>query len=214
MTTSVRFLTLLSLPLIGCFGAFATESKSVAKTTEAVEYKPILNEKTTACSKPAYCRINEPGDEVYLVWFEVSKEPNDELRELKKVGIKNAQTGDVQTFKFDDIARVETNEPFKFLKTQLRKDGPTDLALYASQSSKDGELYYFFIFNPKTKKFELTREQAPLVDRSADGKRFVGQENSDFIYELDSKLQLNLNVSETRAAHKKSDEGTGSKATK
>ncbi len=206
MRKLVSYIPLLIKTLILFTGAvsFAEDAFNPAV---AIEYSPILSEKTTTCAKPTYCRINEPNDQIFLVWFDVSTETEAEetLREVKKINFKNSQTGAIQSFNLDDVARVAPNEPFRFYRLNLRKNGPTDLALFSFPSSKDGDLFIYFVFNPKTKKFVLTRDQVPLLRRTSNEKRFVGEENQNYIYDLDANLELKLNVSATQEATKKAE---------
>jgi hypothetical protein len=207
----MKTLTLISTIVLTLnTGLFASKAlgETPPKTADDLVYSPILNEKALTCAKPTYCRINEPGDQVYLIWFDVKIDSDENLREIVKINIKNSQSGEVHSYQLEEVARVEPSEPFQFFKVQLRKDGPVDLALFSFQSLKDGELFYYFLFNPKTKKFELTRDQIPRLRRINDGTRFVSEENSNIFYDLNSNLRLNLNIPATKAAHKKVEEPT------
>jgi len=75
-------------------------------------------------------------------------------------------------------------------KTQLRKDGPSDLALFTNLSPHHGPLFYYFIFDAATKKFVMTNEEIPKLDFTDKNGLYASDTRKEIQYELGSDLYL------------------------
>lgn len=155
------------------------------------EFKAITTEDRPACTKPnSICWFEEKAGEKYSLWFDSTVDQTNNYRSITGVHIKNGKTGEVQSFNTPGVSRVDLNEPVHIYKAQLRKDGPTDIALFTNLSPHNGPLFFYFIFDPATKKFVMTDEEIPKLDFTNQANLYASDTRSEIKYELDSNLKL------------------------
>lgn len=171
--------------------ASASNASQLVAIKSAPEFKPITNEKKVTCSKPnSICWFEQEGGEKFALWFETSVDHTANLRSLTKISIKRGKTGEVQTFALPGVSRVELNEPVRIYTTQLRKGGPSDLALFTNLSPHNGPLFYYFVFDEATKKFVMTKDEIPKLDFTKESNLFASDTRKEIKYELDASLNL------------------------
>ena len=181
-----------SLALVIVILVFSWLVPCAAKAT--ADWKPVLIEKKLTCSAANPCTFKqEKTGDTYEVVFDLTIEPEEKLRSITKITIKNVTKGGAQSFQPKEVARVFNDEPFEFYEIDLRNEGHVDFALLSQTSPHNGDLFYYFIFNPKTGKFEMTDSLVPKLEPSTDAKgAYIGVENKAISYELSDSFKLKM----------------------
>jgi hypothetical protein len=122
----------------------------------------LTSQQNKLCELKNPCLLNhEKSKKKYKIIFETSMDGN--KLNLQSVSINNSQK--IKKYKdFKNFPSLLTGESFNLSAIDLNNDGYLDLALQASRSLKQGFLYYYFIFNPKSNEFILTNKQIEELD--------------------------------------------------
>ncbi len=146
----------------------------------------LTSKEQPTCSSSAPCVVTENMVD-FKIHFETEK--FGALDVISKVLVRNSKSGIVVSYDIKDNDGFEPGSQVKIYTTDLNSDGLKDLALYAGTNPQSGHLYYYFIFNPKTKKFVMSHFMAPEL-QPGKSRGVLESSTSNDKFTVDSKYAL------------------------
>lgn len=121
------------------------------------------------CSGEKPCRLIEPNGT-----FEIKLDVKENLsnRQLKNLEIRDLKTGKTASFKLNEVNNHKSGELFEIYAVKLRGGAPIDLAVYAYDSAREGEAYYYFIYDQNNRNFIFSDGTYPKLVYSPTEKVF------------------------------------------
>lgn len=121
--------------------------------------------KGTCSGDKSPCRVLQ-GNNSFDVKFEVSQAEG--LKRLEKVMIRNLKNGETQSFEVEGVSDIKPNQNFRIYRVNLRPGEQKDLALHAFNSAREGETFYYFLYDSKTGQYKMTDDTYPKLIPKAD----------------------------------------------
>ena len=155
--------------IIGSFAVFAEPTSLVS----------LVSKTNKHCSEKTPCSItqkkNKNSYQISVVYKEEKDMDDEPILFIDEVKIKALGKKETQNFAFkntdieNDIQGIDPNEELGLYALDVNSDGFLDIALNASDSLKESSLFYYWLYNPKKKKFVRTYEQIPELKFKAKG---------------------------------------------
>lgn len=132
-------------------------------------YLPITDQVRRSCSESSECFVSQSKNASrYRILFKEEKAKGAVY--IQEVVIKSETGGGDETYKLPTEKAIFKNEAVPLFVVDVNKDGYNDLALHSGDSASRGMVYYYWIYNPKSKKFVFSTEMAPAL-QGFDNKR-------------------------------------------
>ena len=151
-----------------------------------VQWEPLNSQNRPNCSAKSPCRVFQDG----LTYdFIINAKTVGSKKVFEKLLIKNNTNGRSQEFVLDTMRNLDDDEYFEFFKTQLRPGKNVDVALAAFSSAREGRVYYYFLYDEKSKSFIMSDGTFPKLVSSKSG---VGLESElqGTPFKIDESLKI------------------------
>lgn len=158
----------------------------IAQASGAPKWAAITSKVQPDCGSQSPCRILEGNSS-----FEAILKPAIEKSKnvLRKLQIRSLKSGDVQEFELVEMNNIAGDDFFALYKVQMRPGGAIDLALHAYDSAREGEVYYYFLYDPVKQQFVMSEGTFPKLIYEAKSKYFVSEfQGAKFV--LEKSLQF------------------------
>lgn len=152
----------------------------------------LTSRQNPKCSDQNPCRVSNDGltfsIEFSPIEFSFGRKTKQKLEEIRIKQI-STNTAEVQSYALAEMNYLAPDNYYKLYKIRLRPNGKTDLALQAYSSAHEGPLYYYFLFDLKTKGFVISESPVPKLKYDAKSRRYIS-ELGEVPYTLDQNLQF------------------------
>ena len=123
-------------------------------------WKAVTSKAHRVCDAEQPCRILQSNGS-FEVKFVVSAKEG--LQTLENVRIRNLKNGKVQDFVIDAVSDIPESDYFQLFQVQLRPGHERDLALLAFLSAREGEVFYYFVYDSKANKYVMSEDTFPRL---------------------------------------------------
>jgi hypothetical protein len=124
-------------------------------------WQAITTEKHKNCTTTEkYCHIEE-SNAMFAVNF-IMKESSSKFS-METIEIWNLADKSKQVFKIDEMNEIGPDEYYELYKVSFRPGIDKDLGLHAYDSAREGEMYYYFLYDASKKKFVMSKEPFPKL---------------------------------------------------
>lgn len=151
-----------------------------------ISWQAINSKNRPNCSVKKPCRVFQDGltyDFIFYTKLEGKK------LVFEKLGIKNNAKGINQEFVLDAMRDLSDDEYFEIFKVNLRPGKFLDVALAAFSSPREGRVYYYFLFDQKTRSFVMSEGTYPKLILSRDGSSLESElQGTPFVINDDLKI--------------------------
>lgn len=151
------------------------------------EWLQLTDNQNKNCSAATPCHITQnKSKQRFDIVFDLSKDGD----KLSLTAVNIGLTGQPKQIYKDllNFQRHYEDEKFGVFAVDLNSDGYLDLALEASRALRQGQFYFYFIFNPKTSSFVLTPAQIERLNVKDKGELVSAGSNQ--VYKVDSHFKL------------------------
>lgn len=152
--------TILWTALTGSAPALAGSRASV--------WKPITSSSQPSCTTRRPCALEEKGARMHVT-FETAVV--DGRKVLRRVIIENRRKNLTQKFPVPELNSEDIDdEKYELMKVSLGVPQGEGFALHAYNSAREGETYYYFLFDPAAQTYKMTEGTLPKVVFSPQSK--------------------------------------------
>ena len=123
------------------------------------EWAQLTGPVRASCTKsyPCYAKDKKTGALIKVTFVTI---PDGDLFVVDKIEINGDKPEKSTAYELDEMDGTSAGQEDQLYAADINGDGSTDLALYATITTK-GPLYYYFLQDPKTGKFSLDGEPRP-----------------------------------------------------
>ncbi len=140
------------------------------------------------CSQESRCTVTTKNDQKFQIFFKTKPEKDGTL--VSGVAIRSLASDDKTEYMLPVPKNIVTGDPAPLFAADINGDGYNDLAMQSGLGSQVGFIFYYWVFNPKTKKFVLTKDKLPALQVSADKRITALTSNEE--YRLNNSYELVL----------------------
>lgn len=139
------------------------------------------------CSESSKCVMSQAkSSEKYQLLFGSEEAKGETV--VKTVTIKNVQSGKSEDFKLPVPKAIYKGEQAPIFAVDINNDGYNDLALQSGLANQRGYVFYYWIYNPKAKRFVFTDKMIPAL-QSTSGKKMTSMTSREEFH-LNDKFEI------------------------
>lgn len=150
-------------------------------------FAPLTDSTRPLCTEDKLCQMTqEKNGKKYQILFDVASGKDESI--VNTVKIVSLDTKSTEVFPLPVPKQVVSGDTTPLFAVDINNDGYNDVALQASLSNKFGYVFYYWVYNPKAKKFVFTKEMIPAL-LSTNGKT-ISSLTSHTEYQISSSFQI------------------------
>lgn len=150
-------------------------------------FAPLTDSTRPLCNEEMRCQMTqEKNGQKYQILFDVA--PGKEESIVNTIKIVSLDTKSTETFPLPVPKHVVSGDTTPLFAVDINGDGFNDVALQAGLSNKFGYVFYYWVYNPKAKKFVFTKEMIPAL-LSVKGKT-ISSLTSHTEYKVSSSFKI------------------------
>lgn len=148
----------------------------------------ILTDSTRPfCNEEAQCFVTQSRDgRKYQILFDVA--PAKDKNVINAVKIVSLDGKTTEIYPLPQPKSVATNDMAPLFAVDINGDGYNDVAMQMGLGSKTGYIFYYWMYNPKSKKFVFTKDLIPAL-QPVGGKKITSL-TTHSEYKVDGAFQL------------------------
>lgn len=155
--------------------------------THPKHFIPLTDLQRKSCNQDQQCALSQSKDsEKYQILFTEQAKSGKIM--VPEITIKNTKSGSTENFKLPTEQTISSKEMFLLYATDINADGYQDIALQSGLSNRFGLVYYYWVYNPKSKKFVFSNFMAPALRGSSNRKILALTSNDQ--YQVDANYKL------------------------
>lgn len=167
---------------------FVTQLAYAAYAGDYPRHFSFLTDNTRQlCSENSQCLMTQSkNSEKYQLLFQSKVEKEETV--VQTISIKNVRSGKSEDYTLPVPKAIYKGEQAPIFAVDVNNDGYNDIALQTGLSNARGYVFYYWVYNPKTKRFVFTDKMIPAL-QSLSGKKMTSLTSREE-FSINDKFQI------------------------